>query len=832
MVFGNNASMTVKDSTFPDMFGPEENPALLGLDNVAEHIKIIGRTPTGGVLRIENNSFGTNKGHNDVIDADSNRVSAGPILQIIGNTFAGAGDELLDLGGDVFVYGNTFKNVFKDDTTSDRGYANAISTGDAGSETTIVVAKNVFYDVDHAINLKNQAAAIFESNTVVRVHPDFLDRFENPNVGSVVNLFVDEPFATAGKGAYLADNILWDVPRVFGNVDLPTNASVLEAHGNVIGAADLSVGNRANNVFALGSGNSVGDPRFRNIDELDFSLQDGSSGLSIDGGDEKGVFGPAMRIDGEPSSPSNGLLTRLKVGGPGIFSYRYRLNGGAWSEEIPIGNGFDPNRTVRSSDIVLASLDNGEYTVEVQGRDFAGNWLTEIARSKSWTVNRGQPLVQINEILADNRGSHVNAGTSPDVVELVNHGTGVIDLQGFSLSDRMDEPDKFTFTADRPVRPGELVVLYADPVSDALPGVHLGFSLDSAGEGLYLFAPEVIDQPRELVDFVEFGNQLTNLSIGRVGSTGEWKLTEPTIGLPNQAAATGSADNVRINEWLAISDSEDDFIELYNRDPLPVGLGEFSLSDEVGGSPQKHMLPPLTFMAGNGFLHLEADGSKRPGHLDFTLSADQEVIGLLDPDGKVIDSVLYIGPVPGQSRGRKPDGATTLETFTPTPGWANGTTTPGDFDVDGVIGSVDVDLLCTAIRDSDDAQVFDLNRDGVVNRLDMSELIVGILNTTYGDSNLDGIFNSTDLVQVFRSGEYEDGVARNSTWAEGDWNCDGEFGTADLVVAFQSGGYSALARPMQTLAAPSYQNSRSAMVDAAIDQLWADDDQDRKKRQA
>ena len=128
-----------------------------------------------------------------------------------------------------------FMGVSKDDVTSDRGYANAISSGDAGANTTIVVARNVFYDVDHAINLKNRAATIFENNTVVNVHPDFVDRFGNPNVGSAINLYVDEPGATRGAGAYVAQNIFWDVPRVFGNADLPAGqVSALQLHDNLI----------------------------------------------------------------------------------------------------------------------------------------------------------------------------------------------------------------------------------------------------------------------------------------------------------------------------------------------------------------------------------------------------------------------------------------------------------------------------------------------------------------------------------------------------------------------------------------------------------------------
>ena len=41
-----------------------------------------------------------------------------------------------------------------------------------------------------------------------------------------------------------------------------------------------------------------------------------------------------------------------------------------------------------------------------------------------------------------------------------------------------------------------------------------------------------------------------------------------------------------------------------------------------------------------------------------------------------------------------------------------------------------------------------------------------------GDANGNGVFNSSDLVQVFQVGEYEDEIDHNSTWAEGDWSGD------------------------------------------------------------
>lgn len=58
-----------------------------------------------------------------------------------------------------------------------------------------------------------------------------------------------------------------------------------------------------------------------------------------------------------------------------------------------------------------------------------------------------------------------------------------------------------------------------------------------------------------------------------------------------------------------------------------------------------------------------------------------------------------------------------------------------------------------------------------------------------GDTTLDGLFDSSDLIAVFSAGQYEDGLQLNSRWADGDWNADGEFDSGDLVVALQTGRY-------------------------------------------
>ncbi len=115
--------------------------------------------------------------------------------------------------------------------------------------------------------------------------------------------------------------------------------------------------------------------------------------------------------------------------------------------------------------------------------------------------------------------------------------------------------------------------------------------------------------------------------------------------------------------------------------------------------------------------------------------------------------------------------------------------TGADFNNDGQVNVADVDLFCAALQSQPADLRFDLTQDGQVNEADRDALIFDQLGSTYGDANLDRIFNSADLIAVFAQGLYEDGITKNAKWGDGDWNCDGEFDSADLIVAFQAGGY-------------------------------------------
>ena len=128
-----------------------------------------------------------------------------------------------------------------------------------------------------------------------------------------------------------------------------------------------------------------------------------------------------------------------------------------------------------------------------------------------------------------------------------------------------------------------------------------------------------------------------------------------------------------------------------------------------------------------------------------------------------------------------------------------------DFDGDGQMDAPDIDLLAAAIRSGKaEASAHDLSGDGLVDAADYRFLVETLMQTHFGDANLDGTFNSSDLVLIFQGGKYEDGIEDNATWAEGDFNGDGEFTTADLVAAFQSGAYDSGAGAISAAAADEF----------------------------
>lgn len=628
LLWATQSSLAVRHCVFPRL-------------NYDEHVRGDG-IPAAGQMVFEDNVFGATSGYCDVVDiAGGHRP--GPIIEVRRNVFLGGGDDGVDLdGNDAHIEDNVFMHFHKsNDSTSE---SSAISCGGYYPETgRMVIARNVFYDNDNDIVAKEKAVVECYNNTHVAAIK-----------GAISIKEPGRPYEDPPKEVRVQGDIFRNNPVIFANLDTNWLAS---------GATRLIVENSLVDGPGpwTGTGNVTGDPRFVNSTN-DFHLRPGSPALgSGPNGLDMGAYvagGPSF--GGEPSAVTWQREAHIRIDGPGLDQIRWRLNEGAWSEAIPPG-------TV----VALSNLTDGAYQLFAIGMDSAGLWQSSDAASASrpWTVRAGATGLRLSEILCRSTTTGQSGGTDA-YVELFNDSPNELDLGGLSLSDSETNPTRFVLPAGTKMAPQTYLTVALGGAGGA-GSLQTGFGLDRDGDALFLFnRPEA---GGGVLDSVRFGLQISDRSLGR-NAAGDWVLGLPTPGLANVAVRLGDPNRVRINEWLARPGTAgtDDFVELFNSDPLPVSLAGLYLTDEPFGHPFQHALGPFSFLAGKGFAAFQADGttSLRANHLKFRLAGEQGVIGLVDHAGALVDWVTYGAQVPGSSEGREPAGA---EHFTnlpaPTPGY-------------------------------------------------------------------------------------------------------------------------------------------------------------------
>src|SRR6185295_12552993 len=97
-------------------------------------------------------------------------------------------------------------------------------------------------------------------------------------------------------------------------------------------------------------------------------------------------------ISGAPVGTTTNTSATLRVAGPGIVAFRWKLNDGPWSGEIALTNSIliTPNYFNSTNGLVtLSGLTDGAYTFSAVGKNSAGAWQeTNAAATKTWTVER------------------------------------------------------------------------------------------------------------------------------------------------------------------------------------------------------------------------------------------------------------------------------------------------------------------------------------------------------------------------------------------------------------------------------------------------------------
>jgi large repetitive protein len=130
----------------------------------------------------------------------------------------------------------------------------------------------------------------------------------------------------------------------------------------------------------------------------------------------------------------------------------------------------------------------------------------------------------INELMASNAMTITDeSGAFPDWIELANLSDEDIDLDGYSITDNLDDPSKHVL-GDVVLPANGFVLLWADGDTDQ-GDQHLGFQLDKSGEQIGLFQSSGAG-----IDLLDYDDQATDWSAARSEDcSSEWIIdTTPT----------------------------------------------------------------------------------------------------------------------------------------------------------------------------------------------------------------------------------------------------------------------------------------------------------------
>jgi hypothetical protein len=153
--------------------------------------------------------------------------------------------------------------------------------------------------------------------------------------------------------------------------------------------------------------------------------------------------------------------------------------------------------------------------------------------------------IVLNEWMASNQSeiSDPADGRFEDWLELFNAGDSAINLAGYTLTDDLNIPGRWTFPADSVIEPGGYFFVWLDgDIEQQEVGngqFHASFSLSSSGESIGLFSADGVR-----VDAVEFGAQETDVSMGRLPNG----TRNPPIPLPTTSPSAPNILPFRILE--------------------------------------------------------------------------------------------------------------------------------------------------------------------------------------------------------------------------------------------------------------------------------------------
>jgi phosphatidylserine/phosphatidylglycerophosphate/cardiolipin synthase-like enzyme len=305
------------------------------------------------------------------------------------------------------------------------------------------------------------------------------------------------------------------------------------------------------------------------------------------------------------------------------------------------------------------------------------------------TLWPGQPLLVINELLPNPAGTD----TGSEYIELVNAGTGVVDLTGWTVSDALEV--RHTFSEHR-LPPGEVLVIYdrgehAD-TPNAVNASTTRLSLNNTGDTLTLH-----DAEGKIHTQTTYPAAISGMAFNRaVDGDPDAALIFHTL-VPGALDYTSAGHRVDGERWIPLppelkvminealpnpagTDAGQEYVELVNVGEAAVDLAGYSLGDATAN--ERHVFGGGHILEVGEALVIY-DRGDHPGALvstsgSLSLNNGGDAITLYRPDSSVMDGVIYGATLEGVAvnRALDADPLTTMINHPDVPG-AVGDASPG-----------------------------------------------------------------------------------------------------------------------------------------------------------
>ena len=456
---------------------------------------------------------------------------------------------------------------------------------------------------------------------------------------------------------------------------------------------------------------------------------------------------------------------------------------------------------------------------------FVWRGSTEFAGSPA-SAGIGALGIVINEVL-----THTDAPiTLPDSIELFNRTDEDVDISGWYLSDSFNNPLAFEIPSGTTIEAGDYVIFTEndfDPTPENPAPNHFRLS-GARGDEVILSKSDGTGGVEYFVDNVDFGGAANGESFGRLpNGTGQLGvLSHNSFGCANTSARVGPVVVSEIVYNIPISPavealqptwgkSDVEFVEIHNPTNQDVVLTNWRIRGDVDydfpadsilaagetllvtpatvsnptvetafrtqyGLPAgTRMLGPWSGSLGNGGGRVELQHPDEPPIetpdfyprliQDLTIYDDRTPWPeAADGDGETLQRVApyLFGNDPRAWRSAPPSPAEVS---------FQAAAVNGDFNADGRVDSIDIDILRDFERSDIQVSYYDVNGDIVVNEDDVNHMIFTLADTQFGDANFDGLIDTRDYAEWSKLRDRPCG-----NWSSGDFNGDQFIDSSDF----------------------------------------------------